>query len=82
MSDQIHNETGPYNQRGHAILGVCIACGVLETVAVALRFLARRKLGAKWRIDDWLILVALIPNYAMVIVFGFGKSNTDATIPI
>jgi len=82
VSDQIHNETGPYNRRGDAILGVSIACGALETVAVALRFLSRRKLGANWRIDDWLILVALIPNYAMVIIFGFGKSITDAAIPI
>lgn len=82
MSDQIDNDTGPSNRRGNAILGVSIAFGALEGVAVALRFLSRRKLGAKSRLDDWLILVALIPNYAMVVIFGFGKSSTHATIPI
>lgn len=81
MSHQIHNDIGSYNRRGEAILGISIAFAALEAVAVALRFLSRRRLGAKWRIDDWLILVALIPNYAMVIIFGFGKSNANATIP-
>lgn len=73
MSDQLQDNTGPDNQRGHAILAVSITFGVLETVAVALQFLARRRLGAKWRIDDWLILGALIPNYGMIIVGGFSE---------
>lgn len=73
-----HND----NDRGNALLSVSIAFGVLETIAVALRFLSRRKLGVKWQIDDWLIFVALIPNYAMIIIFGFGKSNTNGKRPV
>lgn len=69
------------NDRGNGLLSVSIAFGALETMAVALRFLSRRKLGVKWQMDDWLILVALIPNYAMIIIFGFGKSHIHGTRP-
>lgn len=71
ISDQTHDMAGQFNQRGHAILGVSITFGALETAAIALRFLARRKLNTRWRIDDWLILVALVPNYAMIVIGGF-----------
>ena len=60
------------NPRGQAILNISIALGVLETVAVALRFLARRRLGARLWTDDWLILVALFTNYGMIIDSAFG----------
>lgn len=76
MADRIQDTTGPENQRGHAILSISIACGVLETIAVALRFLARRKVAAKYRFDDWLLLSSLIPNYAMIIDGGFRESNS------
>ena len=78
MADAIQPNIEPYNHRGQAVLGVSIACGVLETAAVALRFLARRKLGAQWRMDDWLILIALVPNYVMIITGGLGGSKKDA----
>ena len=74
MSDLIESSTSPKNHRGQVILTVSIVCGLLETVAVFLRFLARRKLGAQWLIDDWLIGVALVPNYAMIVVGGFRQS--------
>ena len=75
MADPIQASTGQVgNSRGHVILSVCIACGVLETIAVALRFLARKRLGAGWRSDDWLIMAALIPNYVMIVLGGFRKS--------
>ena len=73
MADTIQHTTGHQNQRGHAILIVSIVCGVLETLAVALRFLARQKLGAKLRSDDWLILVSLLPNYGMIVTGALGK---------
>ncbi|KAL8677884.1 MAG: hypothetical protein Q9186_005726 [Xanthomendoza sp. 1 TL-2023] len=72
MSDHpIHHATTPPNRRGHAILSICIACGFVETVAVALRFLARRKMKARLQIDDWFIFASLWPNYAMIITGGF-----------
>ena len=75
MLDQLHRDIGASNYRGQAVLDISIICGVLETVAVALRFLARRKIRAKWRSDDWLILIALVPNYGMIIDSGFGAST-------
>lgn len=65
----------PINHRGHAILSVCIACGVIETVAVALRFLARRRMKARLQIDDWFIFASLWPNYIMIITGGFRESQ-------
>ena len=78
MGDLIQESVGPQNHRGHTILGVSIAFGVIEIVAVALRFLARRRIGARWRIDDWLILAALVPNYAMIIIGGFRGLSPNA----
>ena len=70
MANRVQHTTGHQNEHGHAILSVSIACGILETVAVALRFVARRKLGARYRWDDWLILISLVPNWGMVIIGG------------
>ena len=81
MADPIQASTEHVgNPRGQVILIVCIACGVLETVAVALQFLARKRLGARWRSDDWLILAALIPNYVMIVLGGFCKSHLGSTV--
>ena len=74
MSDLIRSSNSPKDHRGQVILAVSIVCGLFETVAVFLRFLARRKLGAQWLIDDWLIVVALVPNYAMIVAGGFCQS--------
>ena len=74
-TDPIHDATEPVNRRGHAILAICIVCGVVESVAVALRFLARRKLKARLQVDDWFIFASLWPNYAMIITGGFCKSS-------
>ena len=59
------------NQRGYAILCICIACGIIETFAVALRFVARRRMKARLRKDDWFIFASLWPNYAMITTGGF-----------
>ncbi|KAL8750182.1 MAG: hypothetical protein Q9199_007232 [Rusavskia elegans] len=69
------------NERGRAILYVCITCGVLETLAVALRFLARRKMKARLQIDDWLIFASLWPNYAMIVTGGFLVGEGKAGLP-
>ena len=80
MADRIQQTTGPQNRRGHAILTISIACGILETIAVALRFLARRKIASKYRMDDWLILSSLIPNYAMIVAGGFCELDDRMTV--
>ena len=80
MSRGIQVNVGHRNPRGQVVLDVSIACGVLVTAAVALRFLARRRLGTKIKIDDWLILIALIPNYGMIIDSGFGTPNFDVAM--
>ena len=70
MNDDIQYRTGPSKHRGHTILSVSVACGVLETIAVVLRFLARKKISARWRADDWIILLSLLLNYTMMIAGG------------
>ena len=71
MADHIQDATPPVNHRGHVILSICIACGVIQTFAVALRFLARRRMKTRLQIDDWFIFASLWPNYAMIIAGGF-----------
>ena len=80
MADRIQHPADSQNQRGHAILIISIACGVLETIAVALRFLARRKIAAKYRADDWLLLSSLIPNYAMIAAGGFREFHARIAV--
>lgn len=45
---------------------VTIACGVLETVAVCLRLLARCMGNSSLAADDWWIVATLVPSYAML----------------
>lgn len=47
------------------MLAATIAMGIIDFFAVILRFLARKKIRAKLEADDWLILVSLLPAYAM-----------------
>lgn len=62
---------------------------LLSTVAVGLRFLARRLAGGRLYLDDWLMLVALVSlritccrsyfTYSQIANFAFQRfSNTDA----
>ena len=53
---------------------VAIACGVIETIAVCLRLLARWKTKAQFAIDDWIIVATLIPSYAMLVLGTFSRS--------
>lgn len=59
--------------KGEQVLQITIACGVLETVAILLRLLARYKTKAKYGIDDWLIVATLIPSCGMLIAGSFSE---------
>ena len=65
MSDQ---------SRADSVNRVAVACGVIETIAVCLRLLARWKTRAQFAIDDWLVVATLIPSYAMLVLGSFSTS--------
>ncbi|KAG7009144.1 ubiquitin carboxyl-terminal hydrolase 2 [Physcia stellaris] len=54
------------NPFGAHAINNSVAMGVMATVAVALRLLARSKSKAALAIDDWLIVGSLLPLLAMV----------------
>ncbi|KAL8903239.1 MAG: hypothetical protein Q9207_004050 [Kuettlingeria erythrocarpa] len=60
------------NPHGVFVVGFSIAVAVLDTLAVALRFLARHRSKASFAADDWWILGSLIPLYLMIGVGGAG----------
>jgi hypothetical protein len=41
---------------------------VIDTLAVVLRFIARRKSKLRLALDDWLIAASLIPAHCMIII--------------
>lgn len=63
------------NPRGDAVVRVSIVLGVIDTLAVILRFMARRKSKAKIAADDWIIAASLLPAYAMIVSCGFCASH-------
>ncbi len=58
------------------VLRTTIACGVLETVAVALRLMAQWKNNRRLYRDDWWIVASLVPSYAMLVVGMLSKSHS------
>lgn len=52
-------------------MGCIVALGIIDTFAVMLRFLSRKKTVIGINADDWLILASLIPAYAMIVAAGF-----------
>ncbi len=54
------------NPQGVFLVSFGIVVGILDTLAVALRFLARHRSKASFAADDWWILGSLIPLYAMI----------------
>lgn len=50
------------------VIHVTVACGVLATVAVCLRFAARWRSPASFAADDWWMVASLIPSYGMLAV--------------
>ena len=56
------------NPVGDLVVRVSIAFGVTDTIAVALRLLARTRSKASLGADDALITASLIPLYGMVVI--------------
>ncbi|CAD6563519.1 MAG: hypothetical protein ASARMPRED_000008 [Alectoria sarmentosa] len=56
------------NPRRDQVIRVTVACGVLATVAVCLRFVARWRSKASFAADDWWMVASLIPLYCMLAV--------------
>lgn len=54
--------------RGETILNTSIGIAIIVTLAVILRFVARKKIKATLATDDWLLLASLIPTYAMLVI--------------
>ncbi|KAL9593314.1 MAG: hypothetical protein Q9219_007607 [cf. Caloplaca sp. 3 TL-2023] len=72
------------NPRGAFVVYFSIALGVLDTVAVILRLVARSWSKAVFAADDWWIIGSLFPFYCMValealltILGGMGRSIND-----
>ena len=63
------------NPVGYHVLQTCIAFGVVDTVAVALRILARRRSNAAFAADDALIVASLLPLYAMMVIDHYSQSS-------
>lgn len=57
--------------RGVWVICISVALGVIDTLAVILRFIARRKSKSGLALDDWLIAASLIPAYFMIMIAGF-----------
>ena len=64
----------PENPVGNQVIRVSIALGVLVTLAVPLRLLARWKSKAKFALDDALIIISVIPQYVMIAIGVLGSS--------
>lgn len=50
------------------MLQVSIAVGIIASLAVALRFLARWRSKALYALDDWLLVGSLLPFYGMLAI--------------
>lgn len=60
------------NPKGAGVYHVGLALGILTTVAVILRLVARWKSKARFAVDDLLIILSLIPWYGMVVLSYLG----------
>lgn len=54
------------NHRGDTVVRWTVVFGVIDTVAVMLRFLVRKKSGTKIAADDWMVMASLVPAYLMI----------------
>lgn len=55
------------NPRGARVAHWTIVFGVIDSLAVLLRFVVRKKSGTKIGADDWMILASLVPAYSMIV---------------
>ncbi|MCJ1265640.1 hypothetical protein MMC22_005520 [Lobaria immixta] len=74
------------NPRGDTVVHLTIVFGVIDPLAVMLRFWVRNKSGTKIAADDWMILASLVPAYCMIASAilcvtkgGAGKHKADVT---
>ena len=70
------NSTMPENTVGNQVIRISIVLGVLITLAVALRLLARWKSKANFAMDDVLIIISVLPQYVMIAI-GVISSSPD-----
>ena len=63
------------NPVGDLVVRVSIAFGITDTIAVALRLLARTRSKASLGADDALIAASLIPLYGMVVIGHLSQST-------
>jgi hypothetical protein len=63
------------NRLGERVIVLSVVINIVVTVAVILRFLARRKSKADVAIDDVLLVVSVIPQYVMVVLGVLGPSS-------
>ena len=61
------------NPVGEHVIRTSIVFGVIDSVAVALRLLARWRSNAAFAADDVLIIASLIPLYAMIFIGHYGQ---------
>lgn len=59
--------------RGAQVERVSIALGLLATIAVVLRLLARWRSKASFAADDGLIVLSLLPQYVMLVIGCVGQ---------
>lgn len=59
------------NPRGVLVICISVALGVIDTLAVIVRFIARRKSESGLAMDDWFIAMSLVPAYFMIMIAGF-----------
>lgn len=59
------------NPRGVLIVCLSVVLGIIDLLAVVLRFIARRRSKSGLGLDDWFIAASLIPAYCMIIIAGF-----------
>jgi hypothetical protein len=62
LSPEFFNES-----KQATIYGVCSACICVNTIAVALRFIARRIGRIGWKLDDFFILLAYVFCMALAV---------------
>lgn len=68
------------NARGHAVVHATIALGVIDTIAVVLRLIARKRSIAKIGMDDWMIIASLVPAYAMIIAASLSLFASPSSV--
>ena len=62
------------NPIGNQVIRISVALGVIITLAVPLRLLARWKSKANFAMDDVLIILSVFPQYVMITVGVLGSS--------